>query len=748
MFDTLRKADISQEMTLPLLLVCVYASLGGMGFGMDYNYWSGFLGMTQFKKDFGVYNAATDKWYIPSTWQSVATGTPTAGLAMGALVSGCIGNRIGRVKTFFVSGVIGLVGILIQACSFGSYWQLMVGRIVNAVSLGIVCNAVPAYQSECAPVKIRGSLINTYQFSLLVGGTLIQTANWGLNSRTDQWAYRVAIILQFIVPVLLLIGSYALPESPRWLVGKGRRDDACKVLHLLRQGTAPDLIEKEADLLMLAEEVQQTLHGSASWLHCFRGANLRRTAIATGMQCMQQTQGSGFMSNYLVVFLQGIGITNEYRMTVLMTFTNAMSCGFAFYFVDRLGRRPLILVSTVVMGAAMFAIAGVTGFGDQGAHASGALAGLFLWQIFQAIGWSSCVWIVTAEVATLQLREKTITIATFSGFVVNVLVTYISPFIQDEGHAGLEGRIGFIWGGFSVLAFVWAFLVVPELKGRSLEELDELFENSVPTLKFSKHECSGYGAQLTVAEEVAHSESETRDFVKGLWGLQHTAIVATCRMEGSPEAHPRREDLPPYPTRPAHAPDVVPAEVFASNREMFHVKRVLLDEYYYFRDIPMRRFEFLAETLVLETIAGPNAQVSPHPNIIRYHGCRVNRGYITGIILQRLEYTLHKYVAQPGFRTLDKKGFVARLRSAVDYLHSLGLAHNDINPSNIMVSETPDGQPEPVLIDFGSCGPIGLEVWSLGTPGWFEEPFKTSEKKHDLYSLAKLEEWLETAGSQ
>ncbi|KAL4749563.1 general substrate transporter [Aspergillus terricola var. indicus] len=496
MNEALRKADIFQEMSTPLLLMCVYASLGGIGFGMDYNYWSGFLGMKQFKKDFGVYDSATGEWYIPSTWQSIATGTSTAGLAMGALVSGFIGNRIGRVKTFFVSG----------ACTFGSYWQLMVGRIVNAVSLGIVCNVVPAYQSECAPVKIRGSPINIYQFSLLTGGTLIQAANWGLNERSDQWAYRVVIILQFIVPVLLLVGSYILPESLRWLVGKGRRDDACRVLHLLRNGTPPDLIEKEADLLMLAEQVQQTLHGSASWSNCFRGANLRRTAIAAGMQCMQQTQGSGFMSNYLVVFLQGIEIADEYQTTVLMTFTNAMSYSFAFYFVDRLGRRPLILVSTVVMGAAMFAIAGVTGVGDQGANASGALAGLFLWQIFQAIGWSSCVWIVTAEVATIQLRERTITIASFSGFVFNVPVTYISPFIQDKGHAGLEGRIGFIWGGFSILALVWAFFVVPELKGRSLEELDELFENKVSTLMFSKYQCSGYGAQLTVAEDVAHSE--------------------------------------------------------------------------------------------------------------------------------------------------------------------------------------------------------------------------------------------------
>ncbi|KAL3448007.1 hypothetical protein BJX65DRAFT_307295 [Aspergillus insuetus] len=172
---------------------------------------------------------------------------------------------------------------------------------------------------------------------------------------------------------------------------------------------------------------------------------------------------------------------------------------------------------------------------------------------------------------------------------------------------------------------------------------------------------------------------------QGLLGLQHTAIIATCRMEGGPEAHPRQEDLPLIPKDTQTALTVVPAEVLASNRELFHVKHVNLMDYYYFRDIPMRRFEFLAETLILETLAGPNAQVPPHPNIIRYHGCRVHRGYITGIVLERLEYSLYKYVSQPGFRTIDKNGFIAKLWSAVNYVHSLGLAHNDINPLNILV---------------------------------------------------------------
>lgn len=118
------------------------------------------------------------------------------------------------------------------------------------------------------------------------------------------------------------------------------------------------------------------------------GTNLRRTAIATGMQCMQQAQGNSFTSNYAVTFLQAVGIQNEYTVLVLLTFTNMASSAFAFYFADKLGRRTLILGSAAVMAACMFAIAGITGYDEQNS-AAGALAGLFIWQIAQAIGWSS-----------------------------------------------------------------------------------------------------------------------------------------------------------------------------------------------------------------------------------------------------------------------------------------------------------------------------------------------------------------------
>jgi serine/threonine protein kinase len=152
----------------------------------------------------------------------------------------------------------------------------------------------------------------------------------------------------------------------------------------------------------------------------------------------------------------------------------------------------------------------------------------------------------------------------------------------------------------------------------------------------------------------------------------------------------------------------------------------------------MKGSEYIPKAILEETLIMERISKMHHPNIIGYIGCRVRRGRITAIVLERLDQTLTQYSHTPAFEQLDTAKFFDALKSAVDYLHSLGLAHNDINPDNIMVT---NGMP--VLIDFGSCQPFGKNLQSLGTDGWYEELFFTSEKKHDEYSLAKLRQWLQ-----
>jgi MFS transporter, SP family, sugar:H+ symporter len=147
----------------------------------------------------------------------------------------------------------------------------------------------------------------------------------------------------------------------------------------------------------------------------------------------------------------------------------------------------------------------------------------------------SSVWIVTAEVPTLQLREKTIMTGTFLGFCVSVIVTFVSPYLQDAGYGNLGGRVGFVYGGFSVVAAIWCFFFLPETRGRSLEELDELFAAKVSVWRFSSYKATGAGAQLA---EVEHAMAH------GGHGLERNVkvIEAMDEEEGhAPAARPVKE---------------------------------------------------------------------------------------------------------------------------------------------------------------------------------------------------------------
>ncbi|KAI8947836.1 kinase-like domain-containing protein [Xylaria longipes] len=191
-----------------------------------------------------------------------------------------------------------------------------------------------------------------------------------------------------------------------------------------------------------------------------------------------------------------------------------------------------------------------------------------------------------------------------------------------------------------------------------------------------------------------------------------------------------------YPQVPTNLQlTIAPAELDNSNA---FIKRPGLNCYESMKGTNHVPKSVLDETTIMELVSK-----TPHPNIIGYHGCRVKRGRITALVLELLDQTLTQYKSDGKLQSLDKDAFISNLQSAVDYLHSLGLAHNDINPDNIMVK---DGMP--VLIDFGSCAPVGQRLQSLGTEGWYEELFFTSQFKHDIYSMGKLREWLTSSAEE
>lgn len=259
-------------------------------------------------------------------------------------------------------------------------------------------------------------------------------------------------------------------------------------------------------------------------------------------------------------------------------------------------------------------------------------------------------------------------------------------------------------------------------------------EDAVPELKSLRDLTiiESFGPRATVAKHTTfyHITSDQKLYFGQTFKNKKDLTLQEFR--SSLERIPDEEVYPNIPSQP-------PLTIAPDNIERpTYIKRPGLNSFEDMRGTPFVPKAILQETLIMEQISQ-----TVHPNIIQYFGCRTRRGRICALVLEELEQTLTQLVSTPEFGKLDKTKFADGVESAIQYLHSLGLAHNDLNPDNIMVKRGKDGEIQPVLIDFGSCQPYGKALDSLGTVGWYDKPFFHSELEHDTFGLAKLRRWLE-----
>ncbi|KAI1847736.1 hypothetical protein JX266_006231 [Neoarthrinium moseri] len=501
LLNNLKETPLFREMTPRLFMVFSFMSTGAINFGFDNGWWSCVLPLNQFIAYYGPPGATA----LPSSWQSAGSGTGNAGLVIGCCIAGAIGRRIGRRWSIVLLVAIALVGMIVQN-AIQSFWAVMAGRMINSISMGIEANVVPTFMAELSPPAIRGSLVNFYQWWQVVGVLLSTATVYGCSKAyTDQWAFRVVMLAQCFIPLILLFFVYFLPESPRWLLSKRRRNDALKSLRFIRHGSGAteSNLNAELDLIMLSIEEQETNHNATSYADCFRGSNGRRTFIAAGCQVLQQLQGNSFASSYSVLYLKQLGISDTLQANTARIGCAVAGAAVAFVAADALGRRPLMLGCAVVMWAGMWTSSGLSSFWPGAitdAPAQGALAAILVWTAASTLGWGSCTWMVTTETPTSQLREKTVGISTALSFTVVLLVSFINPFVQSEP-GNLQQRVGFVYGSFSILAIIFVYFLVPEMRGRSLEELDELFQAGIPARRFRQAKAQGIGAQITMIQD-------------------------------------------------------------------------------------------------------------------------------------------------------------------------------------------------------------------------------------------------------
>lgn len=269
--------------------------------------------------------------------------------------------------------IIYTVGVILQVASAGLA-LIVVGRLIAGVGVGFVSAIIILYMSEICPRKVRGALVSGYQFcqythffmfhsslmpafhtGITIGLLLASCIDYATESRSDTGSYRIPIGIQFAWGLILAIGLYLLPESPRYFVMKDEIDSARTVLSRLRgQPEDSEYITSElAEIVNNAEYEKKVIPTQgywSSWLQCFTGSllegssNLRRTILGTSLQMMQQWTGVNFIFYYSTPFLESTGaISNAFLISLIFTLVNVFSTPISFWTIERVGRRPLLM---------------------------------------------------------------------------------------------------------------------------------------------------------------------------------------------------------------------------------------------------------------------------------------------------------------------------------------------------------------------------------------------------------------------
>ncbi|CAG8042227.1 unnamed protein product [Penicillium nalgiovense] len=218
-----------------------------------------------------------------------------------------------------------------------------------------------------------------------------------------------------------------------------------------------------------------------------------------GVQILQQAQGVSFINNFIVTFMKQLGFADPLQYNVIVLACGIVANLVSLFTFDKLGRRSSMFVGAFVMAAMMIGVGGTTANGYEVLSSmtqNGCVAMLVLWYVAYALSWGPGVWILGGEIGTGQLRERTLLLSSLGSFVTSVPINFVNPYVQ----AAIGGRTAIIYGSFSVAAMVFVYFFLPETKDRSLEELDEMFQQKVATRKFKDYVCTGLGAQIRQLE--------------------------------------------------------------------------------------------------------------------------------------------------------------------------------------------------------------------------------------------------------
>jgi sugar porter (SP) family MFS transporter len=432
-----------------LILVCLVGAAGGFLFGFDTSVISGVIEYISSPK---VYNLDE----ISKGWTA---GCILVGCMLGCVFAGPSSSRFGRKKILILTAVIFLISSL--GCALAhEYLVFIVYRIVAGIAVGAASMLAPIYIAEIAPPRHRGKLVSLNLLAIFLGQFFSFFSNFFLRDFGGDNNWRWMIGVMAVPSFLLFIFLLFVPESPRWLVEKNQNDLAMQIL---------TRINGPAEANREFAEIQETIKGSRGRLaELFHRGIFRILIIGMLLAIFQQITGINVVMYYAPSIFESAGFPKDSALlqTAIMGMVNLTFAVISMFFVDKMGRKPLMLIGSIGMSIAMtlLALTFITG------HAKGYFVLFCIMGYLAAFGFSlgPVVWVLISEIFPNRLRSLAVAIVTFTLWAADFIVSLTFPYLLEHVH----GYSFAIYGSMCLLCFLFCLKYLEETKGKTLEEIE------------------------------------------------------------------------------------------------------------------------------------------------------------------------------------------------------------------------------------------------------------------------------------
>ena len=451
-----------------VIFMAVVAAIGGILFGYDTAIISGTTAIV--KNQFALTDMM-EGWYV---------GCALIGSICGVLVAGSLSDYLGRKLTMLISAA--LFSISAIGCAVcGSFDGLVAYRIIGGVGIGIVSIVSPIYISEVSPAKIRGTLVSLYQLAVTVGFLLAYLANWVIDTNgnlavsgnlwTNIWnceMWRGMLGSETLPALLFFLIIFFIPESPKWLIVKGKLDKASLVLSKIY--ATKDEIKAEID------STNASLKGEnkGKWSDLVKPGILLAVIAGSAIAILGQFMGVNAVLYYGPKIFQEAGFDNPIFSTVLVGVVNCVTTVLAVFIIDKVGRKQLIYWGVSGMIICLAAIGTYFAWGSRLGLGNGFMLTFFLAYVFCcAISISAIVFVLLSEMYPNSVRGRAMSIAGFALWIGTYLIGQLTPVLLGWSQAGTF----FIFAVMCVPYMLIMWKVIPETTGKTLEEIEAYWTN-------------------------------------------------------------------------------------------------------------------------------------------------------------------------------------------------------------------------------------------------------------------------------